>query len=139
MNPRRRFNRSLTEVRPDAYIFDDGHLEVLTVPEESELLKSQEALNEISMDRKHSIQSEDSDMLGSTQKTVQDHPRRPNITIRQETTSTESPLEISDDQTLVGDGSAEDIVDMNFEGKLNYSRSSRTLEGLYCFDDNNLL
>lgn len=94
-------------------------MEVLTVPEESELLKSQEALNEISMDRKHSIQSEDSDMLGSTQKTVQDHPRRPNITIRQETTSTESPLEISDDQTLVGDGSAEDIVDMNFEGKLN--------------------
>lgn len=79
------------------------------------------------MDRKHSIQSEDSDMLGSTLKTVQDHPRRPNITIRQETTSTESPLEISDDQTLVGDGSAEDIVDMNFEGKLNNNRSSLSI------------
>ena len=38
---RKKFNRSLTEVRPDAYIFDDGkHLEVRTVLEESEAERS---------------------------------------------------------------------------------------------------
>lgn len=44
---RKRFNRSLTEVRPDAYIFDDGlHFEVRTVEEEDEVPRSQETLNE---------------------------------------------------------------------------------------------
>lgn len=45
---RKRFNRSLTEVRPDAYIFDDGlHFEVRTVhEEEDEVPRSHETLNE---------------------------------------------------------------------------------------------
>lgn len=74
--------------------------------------------------RKQSIQSVDSDMFPmTTEKNVQmEHLRKPpflNI-IRQETTSTESkdtltPLEISDDQTLVDDGSVEHITDLNFE------------------------
>lgn len=43
LQPRRRINRSLTEVRPDAYIFDDGmHFEVRTVPEENESDRSPE-------------------------------------------------------------------------------------------------
>jgi transient receptor potential cation channel subfamily M protein 3 len=59
----RRFNRSLTEVRPDAYIFDDGqHLEVRTVLEENELMQSSEEINEYSVSvrsRKLSVQSEE--------------------------------------------------------------------------------
>lgn len=78
-----------------------------------------------SRQRKQSIMSEDSDLFPTTEKLVQqsDHQmRKPpfvNI-IRQETTSTESkdtltPVEISDDQTLVDDGSVENITEMNFE------------------------
>lgn len=69
--------------------------------------------------------SEDSDIFPTTEKLVQqsEHQmRKPpfvNI-IRQETTSTESkdtltPVEISDDQTLIDDGSVENITEMNFE------------------------
>lgn len=65
---RKRFNRSLTEVRPDAYIFDDGlHFEVRTVQEEDEVLQSHETLNEPIQQqpnmRKISIMSEDSDIF----------------------------------------------------------------------------
>ncbi|XP_055320176.1 transient receptor potential cation channel trpm isoform X6 [Sitodiplosis mosellana] len=66
---RKRFNRSLTEVRPDAYIFDDGlHFEVRTVHEEDELLQSHETLNEQQLQqkpnsRKISLMSEDSDIF----------------------------------------------------------------------------
>lgn len=80
--------------------------------------------------RKQSIMSEDSDIFPTTEKLVQqsEHQmRKPpylNI-IRQETTSTESkdtvtPVDNSaDDHTLVedgdGDGSVENITDLNFE------------------------
>lgn len=64
--PRRRFNRSLTEVRPDAYIFDDGlHFEVRPLPEEDEMLKSHETLNEPKQMRARkisSVLSEDSEI-----------------------------------------------------------------------------
>lgn len=60
----------MTEVRPDAYIFDDGlHFEVRTVEEEDEVPRSKEALNEPLPPqkppslRKASIMSEDSDIF----------------------------------------------------------------------------
>lgn len=48
-------------------------------------------------------------------------PKTPFLNVRQETASTESkdtltPLENCDDRTLVGEGSAEDIVDPNYDG-----------------------
>lgn len=59
----RRFNRSLTEVRPDAYIFDEGaHFEVRTVLEENEILNSTDEINDFAMsirNRKLSVQSEE--------------------------------------------------------------------------------
>lgn len=59
----RKFNRSLTEVRPDAYIFDDGaHFEVRTVLEENELIQSSEDVNDYALSlrsRKLSVQSEE--------------------------------------------------------------------------------
>lgn len=52
MNTRKKFNRSLTEVRPDAYIFDDGlHFEVRPVDADNQLIrKSIENLNEVYID-----------------------------------------------------------------------------------------
>lgn len=59
----RKLNRSLTEVRPDAYIFDEGaHFEVRTVLKESELIKSSDEINDINLairTRKLSVQSEE--------------------------------------------------------------------------------
>lgn len=141
-----KFNRSLTEVRPDAYIFDDGHhFEVRPVQEEEEVVDRTDILREVTLFsfispnifsnhsnnpqlpipkvRKHSMLSEDSDMFCHEKHLhMSDTIRKPpflNI-IRQETDSTESrdtltPLEASDDQTLVEDGSAENITDLNFE------------------------
>lgn len=44
-----KFNRSLTEVRPDAYIFDDGnHFEVRPVQEEDEVTDRTDILHEVS-------------------------------------------------------------------------------------------
>lgn len=135
VNPRRKFNRSLTEVRPDAYIFEDGlHFEVLPVHEESDATqRSHETLNESIAgasvpstrgDRKHSIQSEESEIFSAPKPVDQIHQSKktPLVSVRQETTSTESkdtltPVENSDNHTLVGEGSNEDIVDLNFEGK----------------------
>ncbi|XP_059613216.1 transient receptor potential cation channel trpm isoform X3 [Phlebotomus argentipes] len=131
LNPRKKFNRSLTEVRPDAYIFDDGlHFEVRPVPEESEVARSRETLTEATLARKVSTQSDDSDIFGEGGGTVTSKPitievpKKPPIVnvVRQETTSTESrdtltPIETSDAHTLIGEGlSAEDIVDMNYDG-----------------------
>lgn len=73
--------------------------------------------------RKQSILSEDSDIYCHEKHHLPTEPmKKPpflNI-IRQETTSTESrdtltPLEASDDHTLVDDNSAENITDLNFE------------------------
>lgn len=52
--------------------------------------------------------------------------------IRQETTSTESrdtltPLEASDDQTLVDDNSAENITDLNFEAAKSNAMRRRSM------------
>lgn len=56
---RKRFNRSLTEVRPDAYIFDDGlHFEVRTVQEEDEVPRSHETLNEQHQQQVHQQQQQ---------------------------------------------------------------------------------
>ncbi|KAJ6640898.1 Transient receptor potential cation channel trpm [Pseudolycoriella hygida] len=127
LSGRSKFNRSLTEVRPDAYIFDEGnHFEVRPVQEEEdEAIDKNDILTEIPIpkSRKQSILSEDSDIY-SQEKHIQtsDTIKKPpflNI-IRQETTSTESrdtltPLEASDDHTLVDDNSTENITDLNFE------------------------
>ena len=131
MNNRRRFNRSLTEVRADAYIFDDGtHFEVVPVPEEpDEVVKSREALNEHIV-RKISMQSEtDSDVYippshrPSTCETIK---RTPYVTVRQDTgASTESKDTLTplgnndDDETLVGEHSDETGPELNFESKKN--------------------
>jgi transient receptor potential cation channel subfamily M protein 3 len=65
----KKFNRSLTEVRPDAYIFDEGaHFEVRTVLEENEMMCSNDEINEfiLKRNRKLSVQSEEPEYCGST-------------------------------------------------------------------------
>lgn len=139
---RRKFNRSLTEVRTDSYTFDE--FEVVTVPEETEFIQkasieapeplvypsatSMQNLNATtdSRDRKYSVQSEDSDFLMPSQKTtISDHTKKPStLAVRQDTqTSSESkdtltPLDPGDDgKTLVGNTPCEDdVIDVNFEG-----------------------
>ncbi|XP_055607349.1 transient receptor potential cation channel trpm isoform X8 [Uranotaenia lowii] len=135
VNPRRKINRSLTEVRPDAYIFDDGmHFEVRTVPEENESDRSPEKIS--NQDRKLSVRSDDLDMylpqskalspaesagLGSGSGTT-GKPKAPFLNVRQETASTESkdtltPLENCDDRTLVGGEHVDELgMDTNYEG-----------------------
>ncbi|XP_053674658.1 transient receptor potential cation channel trpm [Anopheles nili] len=135
---RKKFNRSLTEVRPDAYIFDDGkHLEVRTVLEENEAERSPDQISQqFERDRKFSIRSEDSEVypMGSVPKVLSpadsataaakpSPPPQPPpfLSIRQDTASTESkdtltPLEGADDRTLVGDESVDDMVETTFEG-----------------------
>ncbi|XP_050073284.1 transient receptor potential cation channel trpm isoform X8 [Anopheles maculipalpis] len=130
---RKKFNRSLTEVRPDAYIFDDGkHLEVRTVLEESEAERSPDQMSQQhERDRKFSIRSEDSEMfpVASVPKalspvdmpTIKPSPPPPFLNIRQDTASTESkdtltPLEGADDRTLVGDETIDDLMEPNYEG-----------------------
>ncbi|XP_058459300.1 transient receptor potential cation channel trpm isoform X4 [Malaya genurostris] len=128
INPRKKINRSLTEVRPDAYIFDDGmHFEVRTVPEENESDRSPEKTHATSQDRKLSIRSEESDLYLPQSKALSPAESsglvqsKPFLNVRQETASTESkdtltPLENCDDRTLVGEESVEDIVDTNNDG-----------------------
>ncbi|XP_049543421.1 transient receptor potential cation channel trpm isoform X3 [Anopheles darlingi] len=137
---RKKFNRSLTEVRPDAYIFDDGmHFEVRPVPEENENDRSPEKLPTDfgSRDRKLSIRSEDSELFPSTAMPkglsppdstgaiVKSSPPAvppPFLNIRQDTASTESkdtltPLDGADERTLVGEESVDELVDAtSYEG-----------------------
>lgn len=132
---KRRFNRSLTEVRPDAFIFDDGlHFEVRTVQEEDEMIRSHETLNEqqqqTSNIRKVSLLSEDSDIYIPDKVFVTppiggppEIKPPPYLTLQalHETTSTESkdtltPIEptvppIAEDE----DASTENIMELNFE------------------------
>lgn len=139
-NPRRKMNRSLTEVRPDAYIFDDGmHFEVRTVLEEDEC-RSQDSAEK--RDRKLSCQSEDSEIfpistiptkLTPTEIVFKKPP--PILNIRQDTTSTESrdtltPLETSDDKTLVGDSAVDEVVEMTYDGLRQ--RASRRRNSSIC-------
>ncbi|XP_054089914.1 transient receptor potential cation channel trpm isoform X3 [Zeugodacus cucurbitae] len=138
VNNRRRFNRSLTEVRPDAYIFDEGtHFEVVPVPEEpDELVKSREALNE-HVGRKISMQSEsDSDIylpMSQRPSTCETVKRTPYVTVRQDTgASTESkdtltPLGADDDHTLVGENSDETNQELNFEAAKRRAMRQRTV------------
>lgn len=129
---KKRFNRSLTEVRPDAYIFDDGlHFEVRTVQEEDEMIRSHETLNEQRQQtanvQNQSVLSEDSDLFVPEKLYVPpptgNETKPPYLTLqaRNETTSTESkdtltPIEptiqpIAEDE----DGSTENIMELNFE------------------------
>ncbi|XP_041450245.1 transient receptor potential cation channel trpm isoform X3 [Drosophila obscura] len=140
VNNRRRFNRSLTEVRPDAYILDEGtHFEVVPLPEEpDEAVKSREALNE-QVVRKASMQSEaDSDIylpLSQRPSTCETVKRTPYVTVRQDTgASTESkdtltPLGTNeDDQTLVGGDNSDDAApDINFEAARHRALRQRTV------------
>ncbi|XP_064548256.1 transient receptor potential cation channel trpm isoform X8 [Drosophila montana] len=140
VNNRRRFNRSLTEVRPDAYILDEGtHFEVVPLPEEpDEVVKSREALNE-QVVRKASMQSEpDSDLylpLSQRPSTCETVKRTPYVTVRQDTgASTESkdtltPMgTMDDDQTLVGGDNSDDAApDMNFEAARHRALRQRTV------------
>ncbi|XP_020712699.1 transient receptor potential cation channel trpm isoform X4 [Ceratitis capitata] len=138
VNNRRRFNRSLTEVRPDAYIFDEGtHFEVVPVPEEpDELVKSREALNDHVV-RKISMQSEsDSDIylpMSQRPSTCETVKRTPYVTVRQDTgASTESkdtltPLGADDEHTLVGENSDETNQELNFEAAKRRAMRQRTV------------
>ncbi|XP_050744140.1 transient receptor potential cation channel trpm isoform X8 [Drosophila biarmipes] len=137
---RRRFNRSLTEVRPDAYIFDEGtHFEVVPLPEEpDEVVKSREALNE-QVVRKASMQSEaDSDIylpLSQRPSTCETVKRTPYVTVRQDTgASTESKDTLTpmgnndDDQTLVGGDNSDDAApDISFEAARHRALRQRTV------------
>ncbi|XP_026835811.1 transient receptor potential cation channel trpm isoform X2 [Drosophila erecta] len=137
---RRRFNRSLTEVRPDAYIFDEGtHFEVVPLPEEpDEVVKSREALNE-QVVRKASMQSEaDSDIyipVSQRPSTCETVKRTPYVTVRQDTgASTESKDTLTpmgnndDDQTLVGGDNSDDATpDINFEAARHRALRQRTV------------
>ncbi|KAH8350278.1 hypothetical protein KR067_012583 [Drosophila pandora] len=137
---RRRFNRSLTEVRPDAYIFDEGtHFEVVPLPEEpDEVVKSREALNE-QMVRKASMISEaDSDLylpLSQRPSTCETVKRTPYVTVRQDTgASTESKDTLTplgnndDDQTLVGGDNSDDAApDISFEAARHRAMRQRTV------------
>ncbi|KAL7736189.1 hypothetical protein ACLKA6_003733 [Drosophila palustris] len=142
VNNRRRFNRSLTEVRPDAYILDEGtHFEVVPLPEEpDEVVKSREALNE-QMVRKASMQSEpDSDTamylpLSQRPSTCETVKRTPYVTVRQDTgASTESKDTLTpmgtndDDQTLIGGDNSDDAApDMHFEAARHRALRQRTV------------
>uniref|UniRef100_A0A1A9WWH9 TRPM tetramerisation domain-containing protein n=1 Tax=Glossina brevipalpis TaxID=37001 RepID=A0A1A9WWH9_9MUSC len=138
INNRRRFNRSLTEVRPDAYIFDEGtHFEVVPVPEETEeMIKSKDSIDE-QVVRKISVQSEsDSDVyvpLSQRPSTCETIKRTPYVTVRQDTgASTESkdtltPLGHDDDQTLVGENSDETGPEINFEAARHRAIRQRTV------------
>ncbi|XP_034479798.1 transient receptor potential cation channel trpm isoform X2 [Drosophila innubila] len=143
VNNRRRFNRSLTEVRPDAYILDEGtHFEVVPLPEEpDEVVKSREALNEpvVQLVRKTSMQSEpDSDIylpLSQRPSTCETVKRTPYVTVRQDTgASTESKDTLTpmgtndDDQTLVGGDNSDDAApDMHFEAARHRALRQRTV------------
>lgn len=124
---RRKFNRSLTEVHTDTYIFEDARrFDVIPVREENEhqaaiaevenlIFPTRASLQNLNMqecrDRKYSIQSEDSDFFMPSQRTqvsdtrtqVSDTRKPPTLSVRQETeTSSESkdtltPLEPTDD------------------------------------------
>ncbi|KAL9916669.1 transient receptor potential cation channel, subfamily M isoform 21-T34 [Glossina fuscipes fuscipes] len=138
VNNRRRFNRSLTEVRPDAYIFDEGtHFEVVPVPEETdEMIKAKDSVEEQAV-RKVSVQSEsDSDVyvpLSQRPSTCETIKRTPYVTVRQDTgASTESkdtltPLGHDDDQTLVGENSDETGPEINFEAARHRAIRQRTV------------
>ncbi|XP_038115217.1 transient receptor potential cation channel trpm isoform X4 [Culex quinquefasciatus] len=146
VNPRRKMNRSLTEVRPDAYIFDDGmHFEVRTVPEENESDRSPEKTHSGSHEpRKLSMRSEDSEMFlppsskalspvesAGVASSTSKQAKTPFLNVRQDTASTESkdtltPLENCDDRTLIGDESGEDIIDpANFDGLRQRAAAAR--------------
>lgn len=85
--------------------------------------------------------SDNSDIFPTTEKLVQQsehqmhRPPFVNI-IRQETTSTEgkdtlTPVEISDDQTLIDDGSVENIAEMNFEAVRQKALRRRSMSRRY--------
>lgn len=134
-NPRRKFNRSLTEVRHDSYVFDELlSSEVRTVPEENESVRSKEALNEPAEppelpSLKVSTHFEENEVF---EQNVPGRPREHSVSItkpqsiiiRQETTSTESKdtitptIENSDAHTLIGEAlSVDDLGDINFESE----------------------
>ncbi|XP_055380249.1 transient receptor potential cation channel trpm isoform X3 [Condylostylus longicornis] len=141
---RRKFMRSLTEVRSDAYIFDDGtHFEVVPVPEENEMIRSRETLNlsGAGANRKASIQSEDSDPYtgsGQQQQTqkqssIGESRKPPFLNVRQDTTtSTESkdtltPLGHPNDHQLDEHGdSSENIMDIDFSNVKQRAMRQRT-------------
>ena len=122
----RKFNRSLTEVRPDAYIFDEGaHFEVRAALKEADILKSAEEIPDLSVfnrNRKLSVQSEEPEFCLSSPTRSQhasqsldippnelesDHTpqsgminkRPPTLTIRQETKESSASAESRDTLT----------------------------------------
>lgn len=119
----RKFNRSLTEVRPDAYIFDEGaHFEARNVLKEHEVVRSSEEISDIVAalrNRKLSVQSEEPEFLTSPtlsqhhslEPKVIDPPpefiprsdsmsrRPPTLSIRQDTKETNTSAESRDTLT----------------------------------------
>lgn len=118
----RKFNRSLTEVRPDAYIFDEGaHFEVRSVLKDSvDILQSSEEidLTAVIRQRKLSVQSEEPEYV--TSPTVSQHQsmdipidppveviprsdstsrRPPTLSVRQDTKETATSAESRDTLT----------------------------------------
>lgn len=114
---RRRYNRSYTEGQPDVYPFEDltAYLQT-TVPEESEISRSKEALNvplpPISTQQrmvpsvKVSSQSIESEVFERDFGVPQQLSKQKSLNVRQESTEsreTITPIDICDSHTLVGD------------------------------------
>lgn len=134
----RKFNRSLTEVRPDAYIFDEGaHFEVRTALKENEIAQSSEEIHDLASiirTRKLSVQSEEPEFVVSptisqqglnvleTQTHSLDAPsefiprsdsmsrRPPTLSIRQETKDTSGSAESRDTLTPLEMGDDRTLV-----------------------------
>jgi transient receptor potential cation channel subfamily M member 3 len=131
--PRRKFNRSLTEVRQDQGSYEDGaiHFDVQTVLEENEYLKSPER------DRKYSVQSEDMEYAGMSNPAVDPTSKDNTPPVFKTSHSVESkdtltPVDNSDAKTLVdeGEGSLDDFVDLNYEGLRQRAIRKRNLATL---------
>lgn len=142
----RKLNRSLTEVRSDAYIFDEGaHFEVRTALKETEIAQSSEEILDLPFtvrNRKLSVQSEEPEYCLSSPPISQDaqiidpppeyvprsdsnsaNRRPPTLSVRQDTKETSASAESRDTLTPLemGDdrtlvGDGTEETDAGYEG-----------------------
>lgn len=133
----RKFNRSLTEVRPDTYLFDDGtHFDVQAVLKEPNNISNEELqdLTSILRTRKLSVQSEEpeyhitsptlsqQDLTSQTEANVENitnsdtiYRRPPTLNVRQETKETSASAESRDTLTPLDMCDDKTIVGDGFE------------------------
>lgn len=142
----RKLNRSLTEVRPDAYIFDEGaHFEAISILKDTEIVQSSDEIPDLPFtvrNRKLSVQSEEPEYFLSSPPTSQDaqlndappeyiarsdsisaNRRPPTLSVRQDTKETSASAESRDTLTPleIGDdktlvGDATEETEAGYEG-----------------------